>query len=379
MLTRRSRRSFRVLVGVAVAAIAVSGLGACSSSTESLPGGAQPSNQINLATVEPTDGVQPVVDFINSATNSIDMYMYEFDPTYKPIVSALQNVQKRGVVVRLLLSRQLFGEPVNNHNVADQKTLIKLGIPTQLSRPEFHDSHAKDISLDAGTSSQRVMVCDFNVGAGYFGVDPKPIFPGEGGTRGMSVIDTNEQDVNRINETFNADWPPYGPWPAATQPNLVWGPSAAQYQPPGNAVAALTSLINGAQNTLDIYVQALALPSQLYQPVLNRAKAGVKVRIVGNKGGINSQALPTLKAAGVQVVYGPKAIVDPSKFLYIHTKTIVVDAATSQAVAFVGSENPFLDESINDERELGAFVTTVNSVNAIEAVFNRDFSVSTPY
>ena len=72
-----------------------------------LTGCSQQSQQI-----EPDDGPKPVTDFIDGAKQSVDMVMYEFYPTYKPVVDALLRAKNRGVNVRILLSRQIFGEPV---------------------------------------------------------------------------------------------------------------------------------------------------------------------------------------------------------------------------------------------------------------------------
>jgi cardiolipin synthase A/B len=195
----------------------------------------------------------------------------------------------------------------------------------------------------------------------------------------MAALVADPADVANIAETFDADWPPYKTWPASNRSNLVWAPGDPTYKPTGNAIAAIQSVIGGARQTLDVYAQALAYPSIMFQPLLDRARAGVKVRIVGNVGGINDDAAAQLRAAGAQIVAGPTLENDPSKFLYVHTKTILADAGTSNQVAFVGSENPFLDQSIQSERELGVLMTDPKSLSKVAGVFNSDFSRSKQY
>ena len=63
--------------------------------------------------------------------------------------------------------------------------------------------------------------------------------------------------------------------------------------------------------------------------------------------------------------------------MYIHTKTIVVDAGRDDAVAYVGSINPFLDESLQTERELGILITDPASIARIMATFDVDFASGT--
>jgi hypothetical protein len=56
----------------------------------------------------------------------------------------------------------------------------------------------------------------------------------------------------------------------------------------------------------------------------------------------------------------------------------VVDAGQADAIAYVGSINPFLDESIDTERELGVLLTDPTSIERITLIFNRDFASGNP-
>ncbi|HQZ85011.1 MAG TPA: phospholipase D-like domain-containing protein [Actinomycetota bacterium] len=346
-----------------------------SPATSEFPGGARPSNA-KLAMIEPDAGVAPVISLLNSATDSIDISVYDLDPGYGPITRALLAAQDRGVKVRVLISRTQF--PLSGPQPSPDKVakLQALGLDAQLSRPQFSYSHEKAILVDAGTPDARALVADFNLALGYFGHDPA--YPKEGETRGMAVLVTNPADVAEISTYFNSDWPPYQQWPASTRPNLLWSPSQRSFTNPGNSTSALLQLIAESQNSLDLYVQELPIPAILFDPLVQRAQDGLTVRIISNDGGVDSEAVAVLTAAGVKLVYSAADPNGDGKPLYIHTKSIVADGGTSRAVAYVGSINPFVDQSLQTERELGVFVTETESVSQIQTVFNRDFASARP-
>lgn len=342
---------------------------------------------ISLHSIQPDDGIDAVVAFIDSAQQTLDIAVYQMSPTYLPLLQALDRAKERGVRIRILLSSTIYPPGSANDNPQYADELRGMGFDTALSRPEFSFSHWKVLVADAGTPDGRALVCDFNLEVGYFGLDPS--YPDEGATRGMSVLVTDRKDVDMIAATIDADFPPYQPWPANTRPNLVWSPSdgtcdsvscATPYplDPVGNSRDKMLSLIVGADSSLDVYAQALAKPSVLLQPLLDALARGVEVRIVGNEGGINTDALQELKGAGAQIVQNPTDPSGDGRVMYIHTKTIVADRGTDRAVAYVGSVNPFLDESLQTERELGVLVTEAASLQRILATFERDFDSGTP-
>lgn len=377
-----ARRS--TAVALAAAAIIVGALTGCAggasggssaSPSPSLPGGATHNASAKLTIVEPDDGVGPVIDLINSATSSIDVGTYEIDPTYSEFTDALLAAQARGVVVRVMVSRTEYPASGPQENAQAVAALQAKGLDAQLSNPQFSYYHAKVLVIDDGQPGGKALVSDFNFAPGYFG--PETSNPDEGGTRGMAVLVTDPAEVDEIGAYFDADWPPYHQWPASTQDDLIWSPGAATFTNPGNSEKAMLELINGAKDSLDIYEQQIPVDSVLVQPILDRAKAGVKVRMIGNQQGFDPKVAELLEPAGVQIVFAPKDPFPDGKPMYIHTKTIVADAGRDDQVAYVGSVNPFLAESLNTERELGTFVTDADSVARIRAIFDRDFTEGT--
>ncbi len=374
--------------------VGAGGLTACSSQP-TVTGTSRAPTPLNLgsdvsavvATIQPDDGVQTVVNYINSATKTLDIAVYQMEPDYDVLVEALQGAQDRGVKVRILLSSTIYPPTAENGNPADAERLRDLGFDVELSRPEFSFSHWKVLIADGATEKGSVLLCDFNLGPGYFGLDPA--YPDQGETRGMAVLDTDPVDVSMIQRTFDADWPPYEPWPANDTAHLVWSPSdptcdspscqmpGAPLEPVGNSRAAISALLGSATTSLDVYVQAFAYPSELLQALVNACASGVKVRVVGNEGGINDEVLRSLGKCGAQVRWNTTDPSGDGRVMYIHTKTIVADAGLPTGVAYVGSVNPFLDESVQTERELGILITDPASVDRIDAVFNRDFEAGT--
>ena len=370
-----------VLLGASLALVACSGSPAATLPTPP-PLQVERTGMITLESIQPEDGIDAVTRFIDEATTSVDIAVYQMDPGYSPLIEALTRAKERGVRVRILLSGTIYPPGSTNDNPRDVEILRAQGFEAALSRPEFSFSHWKVLVIDAGTPGAKALICDFNLEAGYFGIDPQ--YPNEGDTRGMAVLNTDPADVDMIARTFDADWPPYKPWPANDRPNLVWSPSdstcdstsctsAYPLEPVGNSRDVMLSLIGNAQESLDIYAQALAEPSQLLTPLLDAANRGVKVRIIGNDGGINTDALSKLKDAGAEIVINATDPGGDGKVMYIHTKTIVADAGQPDAIAYVGSINPFLDESIDTERELGVLLTDPTSIERIMLIFDRDF------
>ncbi|TEX51221.1 MAG: hypothetical protein B7C55_06830, partial [Actinomycetales bacterium mxb001] len=260
-----------------------------------------PPELITLANVQPNDGIQPVIEFIESARRSVDISIYRIDSDFTPLIDALKRTVDRGVPVRISISRQLVGQPNppqgNSQQIVVQQQLEALGIQVELSRPEFHYGHEKSIIIDAGTPEARAMIADWNLQASYFG----PNQYGPVGARGMAVINSDPQDVATIAAYFDANWPPYAPYPVSTRASLVWSPSGIEYSPVGNSVAVLTDFINGAKTRLDIYAEYIQDNSFLIDMVIARAQAGIAVRIVANSSGQSPAMVAKLRGAGIQI------------------------------------------------------------------------------
>jgi phosphatidylserine/phosphatidylglycerophosphate/cardiolipin synthase-like enzyme len=294
--------------------------------------------------VEPDDGRTLVLEALNAATKSIDLTIYELsDPQ---IMSALESAQKRKVAVRVLYNWYSFTPRMQQTDItpAVQK-LTQAGIQCRPAPRSFEVTHEKAFVIDNATA----IVMSFNLTAEYFGT-----------TRDFGIITTVPAEVAEIEDVFQADWSGETITPKVA--SLVWSPD--------NSRAKLTSLVNSAQKTLDIYCEEAEDPGTLGAMVA-AAKRGVKVRfiaaVLSGEGKINGNArgVTTLLSGGVNAVC--------KSFLYIHAKMVLADYGTAQAQAYIGSEN-FSCTSLNQNRECGIIVTEPAILDRLNTTYASDWA-----
>lgn len=376
-----------------VAACAAAALAACTSgpapnpnasvemptASYSPPADAQatPPEDVTLANVQPNDGIEPIVRFIDSASSSVDVSIYRIDTDFTPVVDALARAAARGLTVRVSISRQLVGQDNPPEGNAEQivvtQQLRERGIQSELSRPEFHYGHEKLILIDAGTPQALAMIADWNLQASYFG----PNQYGPVGSRGMAVLDRNPQDIATIAAYFDANWPPYAPYPVSTRQSLVWSPSGIEYRPVGNSVAVLTDFISSARTSLDIYAEYIQDDAFLIPMIEQRAKEGVRVRFICNSDGQTPAMVSRLRDAGIEVKFDPIYDNITSQPMFVHTKTMFADIGTDTQRAFFGSQNTFINESPEAILELGIIVLNPETIAQAHSYFDQDWSTST--
>ena len=51
---------------------------------------------ITLESIQPEDGIDAVTRFIDEATTSVDIAVYQMDPGYSPLIEALTRAKERG-------------------------------------------------------------------------------------------------------------------------------------------------------------------------------------------------------------------------------------------------------------------------------------------
>lgn len=368
-------------------------LSACSSSTPANPNAsvemptasysppvdaqATPPDKVSLANVQPNDGIGPVVEFIDSARSSVDVSIYRIDSDYAPVVDALARAVERGLPVRVSMSRQLVGQPNPPEGNAQQiqvaQALRARGIQAELSRPEFHYGHEKTIIVDAGTPQAVAMIADWNLQATYFG----PSQYGPVGSRGMAVFDRDPQDVATIAAYYEANWPPYAPYPVSTRASLVWSPSGIEYHPVGNSVAVLTDFVNGAKDSLDIYAEYIQDDAFLVPLIEDRARAGVQVRLIANSDGQSPAMVSRLREAGIQIRFDPIYDGITSDPMFVHSKSMFADVGGEEARAFFGSQNTFINESPEAILELGIIATGTGLIEDAHGYFEQDWGTAT--
>jgi phosphatidylserine/phosphatidylglycerophosphate/cardiolipin synthase-like enzyme len=289
-------------------------------------------------------GGQPAIyDFIDSATTSLDMTMYELEDT--TAVNDLIALKNKGVTVRVILDRQ--------HQSADSSAynaLTSAGIGVVWSSSAFVYTHQKTITVD-GTES---LVLTGNLTSQYYTT-----------SRDYGVFDDDSRDVASIEKVFNADYAGTSITPTDGD-HLLWSPTDSR--------SRLLTVINGATSKLDIEELELS-DSAVVNAIVARAKAGVAVRVVLESPSDYSSEVSAIKAAGGTVV----GYSDPNGF-YIHAKAMVADYGLSTQKVEAGSMN-ISSNSLSNNRELGLILTGTGVAEAVattvETTFDSDYAGGT--
>ncbi|WP_037907180.1 phospholipase D-like domain-containing protein [Actinacidiphila yeochonensis] len=289
-------------------------------------------------TTEPT-----IYDFVNTATSSLDMTMYELQDT--TAVNDLIALKKKGVTVRVILDRQHQSE-----NSSAYASLTAAGVGVVWSPSAFVYTHQKTITVDGTTS----LILTGNLTSQYYTTG-----------RDYGVFDDDSRDVASIEKVFNADYAGTSVTPTDGD-HLLWSPTDSR--------SRLVSLVDGATKTLDVEELELS-DSTVVNAIVARAKAGVAVRVVLETPSDYAGEVSSIKAAGGKVV----GYSDPDGF-YIHAKAMVADYGLSTQAVEAGSMN-ISSNSLSSNRELGLILTGTGVAQSvattIETTFATDFTGGT--
>src|SRR6202050_4924516 len=286
----------------------------------------------------PDQGENAIYNFVNSATTSINVTIYELKDT--TLENDLVAKEKAGVTVRVILD-----QAQKSYDTAAYNTLTAGGVGVVWSSTAFTYTHQKTITVNNDES----YISTGNFDNTYYAT-----------SRDFGVFDTDANDVAAIVAVFNADYAHTSITPSDGD-DLVWSPTDSQTH--------LLSLINGAQHSLDIEQEEFS-DTTLVNAIVADENRGVTVRVVIEDPSEYSSELNEITAAG-----GKVAGILFSTGFYVHAKTVIADYGYSTAKAFVGSEN-FSSGSLNDNRELGMITTDSGVVTGLETTFDGDFSGS---
>ncbi|MEV5533659.1 phospholipase D-like domain-containing protein [Streptomyces prunicolor] len=287
---------------------------------------------------------QPTIyDFINSATSSLDMTMYELEDT--TAVNDLIALKNKGVTVRVVLDRAH-----QSANSSAYTALTNAGVGVVWSPSSFVYTHQKTITVDATKS----LVLTGNLTSQYYSTG-----------RDYGVFTDDTRDVAAIEKVFNADYAGTSVTPTDGD-HLLWSPTDSR--------SRLLTVINAATKTLDVEELEFS-DSTVVNAIVARAKAGVTVRVVLETPGDYSSEVSAIKAAGGTVV----GYSDPDGF-YIHAKAMVADYGLSTQEVEAGSMN-ISSNSLSNNRELGIILTGTGVAQSvattIETTFKSDYAGGT--
>ncbi len=196
----------------------------------------------------PDQGETSIYSFINSATSSINMTMYELRDT--TVETDLVNREKAGVNVRVILD----GAEKSVNSTAFS-TLQAGGVSVTYSSTAFTFTHQKTITVD----NRESFISTGNLDSTFYST-----------SRDYGVFDTDAADVAAVVAVFNADFAKTSITPSDGD-DLVWSPTDSQTH--------LLALINGAQHTLDIEQEEFS-DTALVNAIVAAEKRGVTVRVV---------------------------------------------------------------------------------------------------
>lgn len=285
----------------------------------------------SLSDSEPT-----IYDFIDSATTSLDMTMYELNDT--TVVNDLIAKEEAGVNVRVILDAK-----ETSTNTSAFNSLKNAGVGVVWSSSTYYYTHQKTITVD-GTES---LILTGNLTAQYYTT-----------TRDYGVFDSDPDDVAAIEQVFDADYAHTSITPSDGD-NLLWSPT--------DATSRLAGVINGATKTLDVEEEEFSNYT-IVDDITDAAKRGVKVRVVlEDPSDYTSEVKQVERAGGTVVGYS-----DPNGF-YVHAKAIVADYGLPTMEVEAGSMN-VTTNSLTDNRELGIILTDTDVAGVIETAFDSDYA-----
>ncbi|MFO0673098.1 MAG: phospholipase D-like domain-containing protein [Polyangiaceae bacterium] len=280
--------------------------------------------------IGPTGLEKKTVDLINSAEKTIDLSIYEIDT--KSIIAALKSAKSRGVTVRVVMDK--------NQNAAARSSLKNAGITVNDASGNFPYFHVKVMILDG----DRALVSSANFND--YSMQ---------GERNYAILDHDKDDIEGLQKLFDNDFAGKSDTPDLSCSRLIVSPV--------NARERLKELIQSAQTKLDLSVMYITDP-EMANAVKERQAAGVAVRLLlANPKWISDNAGSAQQFAAAKVPVKIMTAYD------LHAKLIVTERA-----AFVGSEN-FSSNSLDQNREVGVFVTNPEPLAAIQKQFDNDWAI----
>lgn len=283
---------------------------------------------------QPQATQQPILEALGNAQHAIDIEVYLLSD--EKIIAALEDAQRRGVIVRVMLEQHPFGG--GSTNPKTMQILENAGIATKWTSSAFLLTHEKAIIID----NNLLFVLNQNLTASSFSKN-----------REYNIIDDNPQDISEAEKIFVADWKRVPYFPADS--HLLVSPV--------NSRAGLTALIQKATKSIDLEIEDIN-DTEIVSLLSQKAKT-MKVRLIVptiTQVSSNRAAIVQLYNAGVQV----RTISSP----YIHAKLILID--TSQA--YTGSIN-LSTQSLDKNREIGIVYSQYDLIQALISDFESDWQL----
>jgi len=272
--------------------------------------------------VQPDDGIGPLLEAIERAEASLDLYVFRL--THPKLKAALADAVSRGVSVRALIA----------HVTADgnealrklESELLGMGVTVSRTAEDLIRYHGKVLIKDRTT----LYVLGYNLTRRDIGH-----------ARSFGIATGRKSLVAEGTRLFEADFD-----------RQLYTPRLDEFVvSPFNSRASILSLIEGAREQLLIYEPKLT--DRLMQHALEqRAMAGIDVRIISKV---------AKKANGIRVAAYPGE--------RIHVRAIVQDSRR----VFIGSQGLRRAE-LDRRREVGVIVDEKDVVRGVARIFEKDWA-----
>jgi cardiolipin synthase len=306
---------------------------------------------------EPDNSVTPLYALINGAAKTIDMTMYALEDT--TFSGDLVADCKRGVTVRVILDQN---DEKSGNTPAFNQLNAQSGCSAVWANKAFEATHEKCFIVDGTT----VSIMSLNLQSQYYST-----------TRDFALVENDAADIAAIQTVFNADYaagttasgvvgasdfsspvPPLGD-------DLIWSPTTAQ--------AAMLGIINNATTTLLVENEEMGA-ANIVSALEAACQRGVSVHIAMVSQSSYASNFSALEAAGCGVHVYP----DTTNGFYIHAKAVVADYGLKTQNVYMGSINYSL-ASMNNNRELGLYITDPTSVGSLNTTIAADYAGGTAY
>lgn len=276
--------------------------------------------------IEPDSGIDPVLRAIATATRTIDVLIFRLD--CKTVTRHLEAAVARGVLVRGLIARKHHGGSRDLRRL--ERRLLRAGAVLARTAGDLTRYHGKMMIVDG-----RILhVYGFN----FTDSDYR--------SRSFGIVTNDAALVREGLKLFEAD---------ATRQRYRTGHPELVVSPE-NSRSLLSDFIGRARRQLLIYDPRLG-DDAIQRLLMQRAAAGVDVRIIGKARPKVTTMLDVRKYPGGR----------------LHVRAMVRDGDR----AFVGSQS-LRAVAFDKRREIGVIVRDPGVVRGIHAVFERDWTLTTP-
>ncbi|MDB5276475.1 MAG: phospholipase [Ferruginibacter sp.] len=292
----------------------------------------------------PDDGIQPVIDAIETAKINLRIKMFVFsDPV---LIDAVMAASKRGVKVKVMLNpARRDGE---EENETTHQILAAAGIDVKDSNPNFGLTHEKSMVVD----DKIAFVKSLNW-------ETKNLTE----TRDYAIITSHPHEVKEIIMCFEADWDRKDFNPGANA-HLIWCS--------GNGRERIAHFIDEAVHTLFVQNERFQ-DLVIIERLVRAAERGVKVHVMVRPPHTLKKEKLVEGVGGLRIMNDVGIKIHKLKHLKLHGKMLLADGCR----AIVGSIN-LAPGSFDDRRELAIEVHDAAIAERLHEIAHFDWHNSHP-